>query len=295
MKTDQQPKIALYATRSMGEKINATFDFVKENWRVWCRYLIYFLLPVCIIQGLGIDSLIDLATQSNYVSEDDVIWGLITVFLFMGVGVMLMTTVNLTIFKAYQDRTNRLEGITLRELWHALWRNGVRMLLVGVFYCVVFMPLYILLNIVLIFIPLAGNLVSFALSTPVILLPIIYLYERPIGFIAAIKRAFSLGFSQFFQLAFLGIVMGFLILIINSTPVIAITVVELIKNEFFGDVTVVNSFFKLFSQVVAVASCMAVYMGISFYLLAIVFHYGSVTARRDDASLEGDINNFENL
>lgn len=279
----------------MGEKINATFDFVKENWRVWCRYLIYFLLPVCIIQGLGIDSLIDLTTQSNYAHEDEMIWGLITVFLFMGVGIALMTTVNITIFKAYQERENRLEGITLRELWRALWRNGVRMLLVVLCYCLVFMPLYLLLNIVLIFIPLAGNLISFALSMPVMLVPIVYLYERPIGFITAIKRAFSLGFSQLIQLAFLGIVMGLLVLIINSTPMIAFAVVEVIKNEFFGDVTVVNSFFKLLSQVVAVASCMAVYMGISFYLLAIMFHYGSVTARRDDASLEEDINNFENL
>ena len=28
----QKPKIALYVQRSFGEKLTATFDFIKENW-----------------------------------------------------------------------------------------------------------------------------------------------------------------------------------------------------------------------------------------------------------------------
>ena len=29
----QKPKIALYVQRSFGEKLTATFDFNKENWK----------------------------------------------------------------------------------------------------------------------------------------------------------------------------------------------------------------------------------------------------------------------
>ena len=29
----QKPKIALYVQRSFGEKLTATFDFIKENWK----------------------------------------------------------------------------------------------------------------------------------------------------------------------------------------------------------------------------------------------------------------------
>ena len=36
----ESAKIQLYVARKVSEKVNATFDFVKENWRVWLRYKI---------------------------------------------------------------------------------------------------------------------------------------------------------------------------------------------------------------------------------------------------------------
>ena len=29
----QKPKIAMYVKRPFGEKLNASFDFIKENWK----------------------------------------------------------------------------------------------------------------------------------------------------------------------------------------------------------------------------------------------------------------------
>ena len=29
----QKPKIAMYVKRPFGEKLNASFDFLKENWK----------------------------------------------------------------------------------------------------------------------------------------------------------------------------------------------------------------------------------------------------------------------
>ena len=34
----QKPKIALYVQRSFGEKLTATFDFIKENWKPCLLY-----------------------------------------------------------------------------------------------------------------------------------------------------------------------------------------------------------------------------------------------------------------
>ena len=34
----QKPKIALYVQRSFGEKLTATFDFIKENWKPLMKF-----------------------------------------------------------------------------------------------------------------------------------------------------------------------------------------------------------------------------------------------------------------
>ena len=42
----EKPKIALYVKRSFGEKFNASFDFIKENWKLMLKYATYLLLPL---------------------------------------------------------------------------------------------------------------------------------------------------------------------------------------------------------------------------------------------------------
>ena len=44
----EKPKIALYVKRSFGEKFNASFDFIKENWKLMLKYATYLLLPLCL-------------------------------------------------------------------------------------------------------------------------------------------------------------------------------------------------------------------------------------------------------
>ena len=47
----QKPKIAMYVKRPFGEKLNASFDFLKENWKLLLRFTTYLLLPLCLIQA----------------------------------------------------------------------------------------------------------------------------------------------------------------------------------------------------------------------------------------------------
>ena len=34
----QKPKIAMYVKRPFGEKLNASFDFLKENWKLLLKF-----------------------------------------------------------------------------------------------------------------------------------------------------------------------------------------------------------------------------------------------------------------
>ncbi len=45
----QKPKIAMYVKRPFGEKLNASFDFIKENWKQLFKYSTYLILPICLI------------------------------------------------------------------------------------------------------------------------------------------------------------------------------------------------------------------------------------------------------
>ena len=49
----QKPKIAMYVKRPFGEKLNASFDFLKENWKLLLKFTTYLLLPLCLIQALS--------------------------------------------------------------------------------------------------------------------------------------------------------------------------------------------------------------------------------------------------
>lgn len=47
----QKPKIAMYVKRPFGEKLNASFDFIKENWKQLFKYSTYLILPMCARKG----------------------------------------------------------------------------------------------------------------------------------------------------------------------------------------------------------------------------------------------------
>ena len=47
----QKPKVAMYVKRPFGEKLNASFDFIKENWKQLFKYSTYLILPICLIQA----------------------------------------------------------------------------------------------------------------------------------------------------------------------------------------------------------------------------------------------------
>ena len=42
----QKPKIAMYVKRPFGEKLNASFDFLKENWKLLLKFITYLLLQI---------------------------------------------------------------------------------------------------------------------------------------------------------------------------------------------------------------------------------------------------------
>ena len=53
MNNTKQRRINLYASRSIGETLSATFDFVTQNFVPLIKFLSAFLLPVSALMGLS--------------------------------------------------------------------------------------------------------------------------------------------------------------------------------------------------------------------------------------------------
>ena len=65
----QKPKIAMSVKRTFGEKLNASFDFLKENWKLLLKFTTYLLLPLCLIQTLSLNGLMSGALSISAIAS----------------------------------------------------------------------------------------------------------------------------------------------------------------------------------------------------------------------------------
>lgn len=138
----QKPKIALYVQRSFGEKLTATFDFIKENWKPLMKFTTYLMLPLCLLQGLSLNGLMSgtmvLGDMTGGSFDSSVvgasIMALVTYYSLYAVlyllGTVMLTSLVYALVRTYNEREERLEGVTLGMLKPLLFRNVRRVFLI---------------------------------------------------------------------------------------------------------------------------------------------------------------------
>lgn len=203
----EKPKIVFYRQRTFSELFNVTFDFLRENWKPLLKYITLFLLPICMVQGLSMNSffdgyvglLQDMATGSeNFTPAMIISYGLM--LLTTWVGYVLMQTLTYTMMKVYDERKERLVGVTFDDMkpyfWRYLGRVIIAMLVavgIGILIIMLMAAVAYLLSpwLLLLMIPTGAVLmVPYALVTP------LYIFEDcPLG--EALKRGYTLGFKVF--------------------------------------------------------------------------------------------------
>ena len=180
-------------------------DFIKENWKPMLKFCTYLILPLCLIQAISMNGIMGGAMGIAAAKEAGtnslaaigmqfwVNYGLM--FLCYLVGSILLTSIIYGLMQIYNQREERLAGVTFADLKPFLFKN-IRRLLVMVLFCigltivvgivmgilVVASPFTLLLTIPL----LIACAVPLALFTP------IYLFEE-IGILAAFWKTFRSG------------------------------------------------------------------------------------------------------
>lgn len=312
----QKPKIAMYVQRTFGDKLNATFDFIKENWKVLLKYVTYLLLPVSLIQALSMNGLMGMmlgtadpaVVEAMFTDSGQVVtfvsyYGLL--LLISLIGTNLLGALVYTLMRLYNEREQRLSGIEFGELKPLLYRNFKRLFSLTLF--AIFMMVLIGLvigvlaslvssfSVLFVFLLL---LVGLLLLAPLLLWGSIYLFED-ISLMKAFSKAFRLGFATWGGVVLMAIVMGFLASILQGVTTMPWYISILVKTFFIasdaGSGIGTSAGYNLMLYLFGVLQAFGAYLAMIFYLVGLAYQYGHAAEKMDSVRIEEDINHFDQL
>lgn len=312
----QKPKIAMYVQRTFGDKLNATFDFIKENWKVLLKYVTYLLLPVSLIQALSMNGLMgmmlgttDPAVAEAMFSDSGQVVTFVSYYglllLISLIGTNLLGALVYTLMRLYNEREQRLSGIEFGELKPLLYRNFKRLFSLTLFaiFMMVLIGLVIgvLASLVSSFSVLFVFLLLFVcllLLAPLLLWGSIYLFED-ISLMKAFSKAFRLGFATWGGVVLMAIVMGFLASILQGVTTMPWYISILVKTFFIasdaGNGIGTSAGYNFMLYLFGVFQAFGAYLAMIFYLVGLAYQYGHAAEKMDSVRIEEDINHFDQL
>jgi len=308
MEAQQSPKIPFYVQRPFGEKMNASFDFIKENWKVMFKYITYLILPVCLVQALSMNSFMGYymgAIMGGGSDFDNLGAGFFTAYGFMVlcmmIGSLLLSSLVYALIKLYNDREERLVGITFNDIKPLLFRNMGRLFLLGL----LFIVLYILAVIVIALLAV-GSLLTLILTIPAVIAAFvalimwapIYLFEN-ISLGASLSKAFRMGFATWggvFGIVFImGMVAGVLQSVAMTPWYIAVVVKAMFAYSDEGAIGDSSILYNVMTYILGIVQAYGMYLSMVFSLLGISYQYAHASEKLDSITVENEIDNFENL
>lgn len=275
-------KISLYADRSISQCLETTFDFMRSCRSVWFRMTLWLFMPLCFFTVIAFYGLMNnFEAIDNFLDKSSIglIGGVIVIFLLF---LLLSHLMVYSLLDAYAEHGDDIDGFSMNRMLPYIRRNALRVCWLVLFFVLTFF--FFAIGGVL------GLLLWFFLS----LLPPVYMIERQ-GFLSSIAKSVRLSFRSFFQLVgvlFFSLMFGFLMLMALAMP---FKLISSAGDVFSFTVSSTSPMGLLFSYTYYMIVTMAFCMLFSMLLLALAFQYGSASEWVDEASLESDIERFENL
>lgn len=310
----EKPLIKLYRIRTFGEKISDTFDFVRENFRPLLKYLTYLMLPLSLVQAFAqtnfmggymdfIEKMGKNVQQSSDVSQMLSWVGSMTLMVVVDyVAMMLLVAMVYAMMQHYEQRPQRLEGITGEELrpdvtrmlgrqFIVLITSIVVMALFGVFAAL--MAVIHIGMVILAFVLLLVAIPLFALVTP------IYLFERETGIVSAYTKSIRLGWKTWGGIVGVGLVLFVIVTIVGSIIETPWTIMLMVKNVLTAqgsDTGFVSSFgYTAIQYLLGVISTYVGNLLMSLLYIGMAYQYGHACEKVDGVTVDRDIENFETL
>ncbi len=328
----ERPKVDLYRVRTFGQKFTATFDFLKENYKLWLKACFYLVLPLCLFQAFALEWFISIVVDNNVAvavdnaDSDGALGNLLVntglsyliLIVCLVLGSILLSSICFSLIRYYNGSPTRLQGVTLRDLKPLIIQSMKRSFLLGLVFAVAWVVITIILGLFafiffevtsndqfpnvligigLFFLVIIGLLVAFVpayLSWPV------YIFEDDENVFSSIRRGWRLGVHSFWSLIGLLLLMGIVGNFLQMVTTLPWYFMYLAKvfisatNE--GATSVVNSpIYNFIEYIFSVIMNFGTYLAMSLTVVVLAFHYGSVAEEVDGVSVEEGIQNFEQL
>ena len=315
MNNTKQRRIYLYASRSIGETLSATFDFVAQNFLPLIKFLSAFLLPVSALMGLSYQSLFSsLAHIEDYDNETElilsVVTGYIPVFVLCLIGALLTVAVMYTLMQKYQQRDNLLKGITLNEikplLKHNLWRLLKMLLLLTLIGMVAFVALVLVATMIM---AIGGKFEAFlfllymamlAIALPLGLALPLCVFEPELGLFSCVKKALRLGFKTWGTLFVVMLVIMMLVQIISIILIIpfmfttvASMFFEIDSSQYASLAYTSSAWFSVLTFATSLLFCFGLLLMSALSFVAFAFCYGRAADKVEGVSVKNAVQNFD--
>jgi hypothetical protein len=306
---NKQTRIEFYCQRSFSDKLNATFDFIRENYKPLLKYSFYLIMPICLVQAYSmnsfISSYIDMITSQRFLSGVTS-WasnyGLTMLCQFLGA--VVISGLVYALMQTYSVRENRLQDVVYGDFKEALARNIGKHLIVVFAAIVAFMAMFMFVIAVAVYLSKWSLLLTIPMALcmilcliPLMLLVPVYIFERDITFGRAIQKALRLGMATLGGLLGLMIVLSILSSVIGAVITLPWYIATVLKTIFFGDDSSVTHsvaykfMLYLFGLIQAYGSCLASIISI----VGLAFHYFHAREKIEGVRIESNITNFKNL
>lgn len=291
--------IKLYEYRTLGNKVNTVFDFIHENWRGWLRLSIYILLPVSIVASIGIVNLITTYFSGNNDSAEDIkttMW--VSTYAVMAIGFMIANTTFLALMRYYFTHDGGLDTATFADIRKEITPMLGKMLVIAFMVFAIAIPFSMVSLFTFLFAPIVFLFYWAMVVNPLMMAPAVVAFENNRGLWDCILHAFKLCYDEFWKMMGLMIVMALLYVYSQAFIGGVWTIATILLSTYTNDSeTIANAMAggTLLYYIITVGATLIQFYAYSVVVMAIAFHYGSVSQSKEDADLESAINNFENL
>jgi hypothetical protein len=305
----QNPKIKFYVRRTFGEKLNATFDFIKQNWKPLLKYSTYFILPLCLIQAFFLNktmqSLLSLMMMSDNLSmlpPDFLFNYLLAVFMNLLGGMLLISTVY-TLMQLYNSREEGIANITFNDLKPHIFRNMGRYLLALLGLILFTIAIGLVLGTLVVIFPNIGVILSVYIVILIAYIPLslmvpILIFEK-INLWKALIKSLKLGFATWRGIFAIGFVIGIIYMIISGVVSLPLTVIYVVNSLLITSDAAVqtdpSAFYSIGMYLLGSVSAYGMYLSTILPTIAIAYQYAHANEKMNSVSVVDEIDNFENF
>ena len=315
MNNTKQRRINLYASRSIGETLSATFDFVTQNFVTLIKFLAAFLLPVSALMGLSYQSMFSSFAHIDNLNDEteqilSVVMSYLPVLLLCLIGALLTVAVTYTLMQKYQQRDNLLKGLTLSEikplLKHNLWRVFKMLLLLTLIGIVAFVVLVLVATMLM---AIGGKFEAFlfllymamlAIALPLGLALPLCVFEPELSLFSCVKKALRLGFKTWGTLFVVMLVITMLVQIVSfilMIPFLFTTMTtmffEIDSTQYASLAYTSSAWFSVLTFASSLLFCFGLLLMSALSFVAFAFCYGRAADKVEGVSVKNAVQNFD--